>query len=135
MQNGREVRKSRVRSSFYIPFSPAPVLRPRDDLLERIKEGRALTVLDVMHHHAKDTGLLRDVETIPLWLQLIHSGNVTNHMNSARVRFAMDLEKEFGIPGPTRINAVRSIALAVKHRLIISPIRFVRRVARGLLKG
>lgn len=103
--------------------------------IERVKEGKALTVLDVMHHDAAATGLLRNVDTIPLWLQLIHRGNLENGLTSANVRFSMDLEKEFGIPGPTRINVVRSIFFALKHRLVKPPMRMVRRVARRVLKG
>ncbi len=61
--------------------------------IERVKEGKALTVLDVMHHDAAATGLLRNVDTIPLWLQLIHRGNLENGLTSANVRFSMDLAK------------------------------------------
>lgn len=103
--------------------------------IERVKEGTVLTVLDLMHHHAAASGLLRDVDTIPVWLQLIHKGNLENEITSARVQFRWDLEKEFGIPGPTRINAIRSIALVLKHRLVMAPMRSTRRALRRLLKG
>ena len=95
----------------------------------------ALTVIEHEHHDAAATGLLRNVDTIPLWLQLIHRGNLENGLTSASVRFSMDLEKEFGIPGPTRINVVRSIFFALKHRLVKPPMRMVRRVVRRVLQG
>lgn len=103
--------------------------------IERVKEGKVLTVLDLMHHHAAASGLLRDVDTIPVWLQLIHKGNLENEITSVQVQFHGDLEKEFGIPGPTRINVLRSIALVLKHRLFIGPMRSARRAARRMLKG
>ena len=102
--------------------------------IERIVEGQVKTVLDVMHHQAQDTGLLRDVDTIPMWLQLIHSGNVLNSFASGRVRYAMDLEKEFGIRGPVRINKMRSFAVAARFRVFVVPMKFVRSVARGILR-
>ena len=102
--------------------------------IERIVEGQVKTVLDVMHHQAQDTGLLRDVDTIPMWLQLIHSGNVLNSFASGRVRYAMDLEKEFGIRGPVRINKMRSFAVAASFRVFVVPMKFVRSAARRILR-
>lgn len=102
--------------------------------IERVKEGQVKTILDVMHHQAQDTGLLRDVGiATPMWLQMIHSGNVLNSFASGRVRFAIDLEKEFGIPGPKRIDRLRSLRVAFAHRLLIAPARKLRGAARRVL--
>ncbi len=101
--------------------------------IERIFDGQVKTVLDVMHHQAQDTGLLRDVDTIPMWLQLIHSGNVLNSFASGRVRYAMDLEKEFGIKGPVRINKIRSFMVALNYRLYVGPMRVVRAAVRRVI--
>ncbi|MBK7947133.1 MAG: hypothetical protein IPJ85_18320 [Flavobacteriales bacterium] len=41
--------------------------------IERIRlEVTVRTVMDVMHHEAAQSGLLRDVDTEPMWLQAIH---------------------------------------------------------------
>lgn len=102
--------------------------------IERVIDGQVKTILDVMHHQAQDTGLLRDVDTIPMWLQLIHSGNVLNSFASGRVRYAIDLEKEFGIRGPVRINKGRSFLVAMNHRLFVGPVKMLRAIARRVLR-
>lgn len=108
--------------------------KPSNPFIARIErvsiDGPIKTVLDVMHQQAKDTGLLRDVDTIPMWLQLIHGGNVLNRMASGRVRYAIDLEKEFGIPGPTHIDKLRSLRLSLAHRLLVAPMNWLRAVLR-----
>lgn len=102
--------------------------------IERVKDGQVKTILDVMHHQAQATGLLRDIDiATPMWLQLIHSGNVLNSFASGRVRMKMDLEKEFGIPGPTRIDRMRSWQVAIAHRLFLGPARKLRGAARRIL--
>lgn len=102
--------------------------------IARVIDGQVKTILDVMHHQAQDTGLLRDVDNAtPMWLQLIHSGNVLNSFASGRVRFAIDLEKEFGITGPVRIDRLRSWQIALMHRLIIGPMRKLRGAVQRVL--
>lgn len=104
--------------------------------IERVIDGQVKTILDVMHHQAQDTGLLRDVDnTTPMWLQLIHSGNVLNSFASGRVRFAVDLEKEFGIRGPFEINTARSLWVAISYRVFVGPMKLLKAIARRVLKG
>ncbi|WKZ66150.1 MAG: glycosyltransferase [Flavobacteriales bacterium] len=98
--------------------------------IERVKEGALKTVLDVMHHQAQDTGLLRDVENRePLWLQLIHGGNVLNRLASGRVRFGIDLNLEFGLVGALRFNRMAAVRVAAEH-LIGRPLSRARSLWR-----
>ncbi|HRH38655.1 MAG TPA: glycosyltransferase, partial [Flavobacteriales bacterium] len=102
--------------------------------IEKVQVDKLKTVLDVMHHQAKDTGVLRDVDLpTPMWLQLIHSGNVLNSFASGRVRMSMDLEKEFGILGQAPINKTRSLQVAIAYRLFIGPMKFARGAAKRLV--
>lgn len=101
--------------------------------IERVIDGQVKTILDVMHHQAQDTGLLRDVDNAnPMWLQLIHSGNVLNSFASGRVRFSIDLEKEFGIAGPVHLNRFRSALVSISYHLVVIPLRFARAALRRM---
>ncbi len=102
--------------------------------IERVRNGHVDTVLFAMHDQVQEKGNLRNVETIPLWLQLIHSGNLVNEMASPRIRFDIDLEKEFAIRGPVRINKVRSIRMALAYRVMIRPWKRLRAVSKRLLE-
>lgn len=102
--------------------------------MERVRNGSVGTVLEVMHHHAQDTGLLRNVEAEPLWLQLIHGANMENGLRSARVRFGVDLRAEFGIVDPPPIRWWPSLLVGAKHWAVDVPMGLARRAARIVLK-
>jgi hypothetical protein len=100
--------------------------------IERVREGQVGTVLHWTHDQILGNANVRNVETIPLWLQLIHRGNLINNLASFNIRLDLDLEKEFGIPEPAHINKLRSMRMALVHWLFVAPRRKAGRVVARL---
>lgn len=101
--------------------------------IERIRpEATVRTVMDVMHHEAAQSGLLRDVDTEPMWLQSIHGGNVTNAIDSGRYLFAFDPADGFSMRYPFRLDRVRTFRELLAMVAIHKPMRLARRLARRL---
>lgn len=94
--------------------------------IERVRDGQALTVLDVRHTEAKDSKALRDIRTEPMWLQLIHGGNVTNRIDSGRYVFNVDLAKDFGVKLGFRVSASATWQALLHYWCVRTPKRMVR---------
>jgi hypothetical protein len=99
---------------------------------ERVRNGTVRTVLEVMHHHAQDTGLLRDAEYPPLWLQTIHGRNMQNRLLSGSIRPGIDLRAEFGMRRPPAISMVRSLGVALRYYAVQAPLNYMRAARRRL---
>lgn len=100
--------------------------------IERVRDGGPATVQGVMHHQAEATGLLRDIETKPMWVQSIHGDNVLNQFKSTHILFRPRLAEDFGLVDPAPVNMGRSI-LALLSGLIPNASRYVRTSAKKLL--
>jgi hypothetical protein len=101
--------------------------------IERVQPGRPVrTVMDIMHFQAADTGLLRDVEAPPMWLQTIHGGNVTNRIDHGRVLFRDDFAAAFSMRYTFRIRRWRSVRTAAIQWAWNQPVRIVRGVLRRI---
>ncbi len=102
--------------------------------IEKVRNGQVDTVLGVMHYEAEEKCVLRDVDDpCPVWLQLIHSGNLLNRLNSSRIRLDLDLEREFAIEGH-HIHKFRSIAHFLEERLLNRPWRRIKGAAGRLMR-
>jgi Putative rhamnosyl transferase len=96
----------------------------------RIGNGPQPTVLDIYHHDVESTGRSRNIDTHPMWLQVIHSGNLQNELRSGRVLFHADLQRDFGIRPAVRIDVVRSLSAALGHYFWRRPIALMRHFLR-----
>lgn len=94
--------------------------------IERVRDGQALTVLDVQHTEAKDSKALRDIRTEPMWLQLIHGSNVTNRIDSGRYIFRVDLAKDYGVKLGFRVSAGATLQALLYFWCVRTPKRMVR---------
>lgn len=105
---------------------------PFISLVERVQDGQVRTVLDVMHHQAAATGYLRNIETTPMWLQVIHTSNLANRFRPSRILFSPQLERDFNIKGPLNLSLFRSLLeeLYCTRRGLI---RIGRRLAKNAL--
>ncbi|MBL0128699.1 MAG: hypothetical protein IPP83_14850 [Flavobacteriales bacterium] len=107
----------------------ARLCKPGNSFLARIGRlgsGDPPTVMDVLHHDVERTGRSRNIDTDPMWLQVIHSDNVVNDLSSGRVLFSANLQRDFGIVTNVRINVLRSTWVAVRHRLYVAPTNRVK---------
>lgn len=103
--------------------------RPGNSFLARIGRlgrGAPPTVMDVYHHKVESTGLVRNITTHPMWLQMIHSGNLQNDLLSGDILLKADLQKDFGIRRDVPINALASIRTCLLHYLWRRPKGIVR---------
>ncbi|MBK7382516.1 MAG: hypothetical protein IPI81_04155 [Flavobacteriales bacterium] len=98
----------------------------------KLGTGDPPTVMDVLHQDVELTGRSRNIDTDPMWLQVIHSDNVTNDLSSGRVLFTADLQKDFGIVPEVRINVLRSAWVAVRYRLFVGPANRVKGILARL---
>lgn len=100
--------------------------------IERVAEGRARTVLDVMHTQVAETGVLRDLRGGPMWLQAIHGSNITNRIDSGRFLLRADLASGFGLRYPFKLDRRRTAVALARHHLVVAPLRLARRAGRAL---
>lgn len=112
----------------------AQLRKPANSFLARIGRlgnGPPPTVMDVYHHDVERTGLSRNIDTHPMWLQVIHSGNLQNEMRSGRVLFNADLQRDFGIRPVVPIDVSRTLFFTLRFHLFDRPLRIARAVFRS----
>lgn len=102
--------------------------------IESFPAAEPRTVLEVMHYQAAETGMLRDISTVPMWLQVIHGGNVINRLDSGQFLYKADLLEDFAVTYPFRIRPWRTFRLSLTSIMVDRPLAFLRRLARRVLR-
>ena len=100
--------------------------------VERVGDRPVRTVFEVRHNEAEGSRALRNVTGGPMWLQLIHQGNVTNRFGSASVLWNCDLHAAFGITHPYRHDRMAAIRYVLGHHLYRRPRNQAGRLWRSL---
>lgn len=121
--NGLAARKGRV-------FSARDTSNPFTSLVER-GQARVETIWSAQHASLGEKFALRQIETAPQWLQVVHNGNVTNRIKGSRV--SPDIaSRDFAL----QADAFRPLALPAKvvDRTVFSPLRRIREAAIGAIK-
>ena len=97
--------------------------KPSNPFISRIERtpGRMMTVLATQHDEAAGSGVLTDISTKPMWLQVIHAANVLNRLDPGPARFRVDLLRDFGISRPFRIALGPSVEHMARYWFLHRP--------------
>jgi len=90
--------------------------------IEKIEGGDFATVFATKHLMAHVVANVKYIRTYPLWLQLIHPGNIHNSLRTKEILISSNSVKNFNIKGPLKIsfsNYFRSIRRKLQLKILI----------------
>jgi hypothetical protein len=118
-------------------YKKSDASNPFISVIERVTEGPLLTVLVEQHHLIGRRLPVTQVRANPMWIQVVHGGNIANGISGIRTgaeavasRFAADLPMRYDSPLELRVDQMINW-LQLMCRLIAHPSR-LRKLARLL---
>ena len=83
--------------------------------IEKINENTYKTVWERKHNAYHAPGTIKYIKSQPIWLQIIHSGNLLNNLRMDKLILSDAITNDFNMKYPLKISKRMSLILLIKY--------------------